>query len=229
MKTVNTVNNNAANRKPLKQAGIILTDGSIDMSGASVNSANAAGTYEREIASYRQLSKVARKNGIVLFGSSFAKAIPVGELKQAFELDCDIYNRSLTDLSVFDAEALIDECVIPMVPKKVFLQLGETDLERGYRTIPEMIEAYEKVIRKLHKANKRCQITLVSVCNNGSELHPDELNRQIEALAHKTKCKFADISPAFSNDAPSVKAFSLLRRFFRDRITDYDAMNYTNV
>ncbi len=213
-----------------KQVGIILADCGFDMKGKTKVNNSVAGinAYERETDVYKQLNKIARKDGIVLFGSNFAKAIPVCELKQAFELDCDIYNRSLTDLSVFDAEGLLDRCVISLAPKKVLLQLGETDLERGYCTIPEIINAYEKVIVKLRKANKRCQITLVSVCNNGSELHPGELNKQIEKLARKEKCKYADISPAFSNDSPSVKAFSLLKRFFRDRLTDYDTMNMIN-
>lgn len=180
--------------------------------------------YERELDNFRKLNKIANKNGVVLFGSSFAKDIPVCELKQSFNMDCDIYNRSVTDLSVFDAEMLLDNCVIDLAPKKVLIQLGETDLERGYRTIPEIVKAYEKIITKLKSADKRCDIVIVSVCSSSAEIHPEELNKQLELVARKAKCKYADVSLAFSNASPSIKAFSLLRFFMRDVISFSDAM-----
>lgn len=60
--------------------------------------------YEREVENFRKLNRIAKKNSVVLLGSTFAKDIPVSELVQTFDIDCNVYNRSLTDLSVFDAE-----------------------------------------------------------------------------------------------------------------------------
>lgn len=185
--------------------------------------------YERELASYRRLNEIAKKNGVVLFGSSFAKDIPVCELKQAFELDCDIYNRSFTDLSVFDAKELLDECVLKLAPHKVLLQMGETDLERGYHTIPEIVAEYEKTVNEIKKADKYCDVIVVSVCDNGSGVYPEELNKQLEAMADRCGCKYADITPAFANESPTVKAFSMLKRFMRDRISFCDTVSMLNV
>ena len=187
------------------------------------------GMYEREAESFRKLNKVAKANGVVLFGSSFAKAIPVCELKQTFHMDCNIYNRSLTDLSVFSAEKLLEDCVIGLSPKKILLQLGETDLEQGYHTIPEIINAYEKIISNLKSSDKHCSIVIVSVCENASGIYPEELNKELELMARRTKCQYADISPAFSNDSPCVKAFGLLRFFMMDKISFYDAMTLVNI
>jgi hypothetical protein len=184
--------------------------------------------YEREVENIRNLNKVAKKSRVVLFGSTFAKNIPVAELKQSFNLDCDIYNRSLTDLSLFDAAKLIDDCITEIAPKKVLLQLGETDLERGYHTVPEMISAYEAVINKLKMSNKHCDIVIVSVCDNDSAIQPAEFNRQIEKLAKKTKCRFADISHVAENTSPGVEAFKLLKYFIMDKMSFFDAMNLIN-
>lgn len=185
--------------------------------------------YEREIVNFRKLNKIANKNGIVLFGSSFAKEIPVCELKQSFDLDCDIYNRSLTELSVFDAERLLDDCVIDLAPRKVLIQLGETDLARESSTISEILSAYEKIIIKLKSADKHCEIVIVSVCSGASEIPPEKLNKQLELMARKMKCKYADISSVLSNDSPGIRAFSLLRFFMRDRISFFDSMTMANV
>ena len=186
-------------------------------------------TYERELVNFQKLNKIAIKNGVVLFGSSFAKEIPVCELKQSFKLDCDIYNRSLTDLSVFDAEKLLDDCVIDLAPRKVLIQLGETDLERGDHTISEIMSAYEKIIAKLKSADKRCEIVIVSVCESSSEAKAEEMNKQLELMARKMKCKYADISSVFSNDLPGIKAFSLLRFFMRDKISFFDSLTMVNI
>ncbi len=185
--------------------------------------------YERELENYRKLNKIASTNGIVLFGSSFARAIPACELKQSFNLNLDIYNRSIADSSVFDAEELLNDCVFPLVPKKLFLNFGETDLERGYHTIHEIVAAYEKLITTIKSNIKYCDIIIVSVCNNEAEIFPEELNKQLEELANRTKCQYADISPAFSHDTPGIKAFSLLKYFMRDKITFADAMTMFTV
>lgn len=176
--------------------------------------------YENECRYYRNLNKVAKYNGVVLFGSSFAKQIPVSELRQDFELNYNIYNRSITDLSVFDAASVLNDCVLDLYPDKVLIQLGETDLEQGFRTIDEITAQYELIVNQIRSRQKGCQITIVSVCDEGNGLYPEQLNKKLEQLAGRLGCAFADISAALSSESPDVKAFSLLKRFFRDRNND---------
>lgn len=194
----------------------------------AVNDPAISKVYEREAEEYCKLNEFAVKNGIVLFGSTFAKDIPVGELRQAFDLDCNIYNRSFTDVSIFDAEALLMECVESLAPSKILLQLGETDLERGYRSVPEIIAAYDSLVKSIKKRNRFTDIVIVSVCENSNDIQPSEFNSQLENMAKKNKCKFADISNAASDRMPVVKAFSMLKMFMRNGITFCDAMTMVN-
>lgn len=184
--------------------------------------------YEREAEEYRRLNEFAVRNGIVLFGSTFAKDIPVGELRQAFDLDCNIYNRSFTDVSVFDAEALLVEYAESLAPASIILQLGETDLERGYKSVNEIISAYDSLVKNIKKRNRFTDIVIASVCENGNSIQPTVFNSQLEEMAKKCKCKFADISGASSDRIPVVKAFSMLKRFMRNGITFCDAMTMVN-
>ena len=195
---------------------------------ASANSSVISKIYEREAEEYCRLNEFAVRNGIVLFGSTFAKDIPVGELRQAFELDCNIYNRSFADVSVFDAEALLIKCAESLAPSKILLQLGETDLERGYKSVPEIIAAYDSLVKSIIKRNRFTDIVIVSVCENSNGIQPSEFNSQLEKLAKKNKCRFADISNAASDRMPSVKAFSMLKMFMRNGITFCEAMNMVN-
>lgn len=196
--------------------------------GVAVNDPAISKVYEREVEEYRRLNEFAVRNSVVLFGSTFAKDIPVGELRQAFDLDCNIYNRSFTDVSVFDAEALLIECVESLAPSKILLQLGETDLERGYRSVPEIIAAYDSLVKSIKKRNRFTDIVIVSVCENSNDIQPSEFNSQLEAMAKKNKCRFADISNASSDRMPVVKAFSMLKRFMRNEFTFSEAMTMVN-
>ena len=42
---------------------------------------------EKEIKEYQRLNTIAEKGGVVIFGEKEDKEIPVGELKQSFNLD----------------------------------------------------------------------------------------------------------------------------------------------
>lgn len=194
----------------------------------SANSSVISKIYEREAEEYCRLNELAVRNGVVLFGSTFAKEIPVGELRQAFDLDFNIYNRSFNDVSVFDAEPLLMECAESLAPSKILLQLGETDLERGYKSVPEIIAAYDSLVKSIKKRNRFTDIVIVSVCENSNGIQPSEFNSQLEKMAKKNKCKFADISNAVSDRMPAVKAFSMLKRFMRNGITFCEAMNMVN-
>lgn len=183
-------------------------------------------TYKKEMDCYGKLNEIACKGEVVFFGSTFAKDIPVSELAQTFDLDCKIYNRSFQDLSVFDAEELVKECVLCLEPKKILLQLGETDLERGYKSISEIVAAYETLIKTVKK-NKVRNIVIVSVCSDAASAQ--ELNRNLEALARKYGCSFADVAAAYQNPQPEVKAFHMLKSFLRERLSFYDIMNPVNI
>lgn len=177
--------------------------------------------HESQIKKFNKLNETAVKNGVVLFGSDFATDIPVCELKQYFDIEDDMYNRSIENLSVFDAQQLLDTCVNELCPGRLLIQLGETDLQNDY-SVDEIISEYKKLIKAIKTANKQCRIIIVSVCSDHPLTH--ELNHRLEITAGKLKCGYADISAAAADEAPSIKAFSMLRFFIPDRISLNDIM-----
>jgi len=183
--------------------------------------------YKNELEYYSRLNSVSRKGGVILFGSTFAKNIPVSELAQTFGIDCTVYNRSFNDLSVFDAQNVCDDAVMKIQPKKIIIQLGETDIERGYKSVDDITDAYKRLIEKFRSYDKKVKIVVVSVCSDENEA--SELNAALETLAHNCKCQFADISASLHNEIPSFKAFSTLRCFIPDRVSFCDAMNFAGV
>lgn len=180
--------------------------------------------YKKELEYYSRLNSISRKGGVVLFGSTFGKNIPVSELAQTFEMDCHVYNRSFNDLSVSDAAEILDEAVMTLQPDKIIIQLGETDLERGYKSVDEITADFENLINKIRKADKKIKIVVVSVCSDEKETV--SLNKSLEALAERQRCQFADISCSAHSEIPFVKAFSSLRLFITDRLSLSDVMSF---
>ena len=80
----------------------------------------------------------------------------------------------------------------------------------------------------IKKRNRYTDIVIVSVCENSNDIQPSEFNSQLENMAKKNKCKFADISSSSSDRMPVVKAFSMLKMFMRNGITFCEAMNMVN-
>ena len=109
-----------------------------------------------------------------------------------------------------------------LAPRKVLLGLGETDLERGFKTVPEIISAYEQLIENIRSYSKRCRIVLISVPDETG--NAGEFNKALEALASRSKCVYADLSSAYKSELPTVKAFSMLRFFILDRVSLSDVM-----
>ena len=83
---------------------------------------------KEQVKKYQLLNKLAESNGIVILGGSEDREIPLCELKQAFELDSKLYNRSVADLSINDALEIYTSCVAPLSPECVLLHLGDADL-----------------------------------------------------------------------------------------------------
>lgn len=182
--------------------------------------------YEREIKEYSGLNRIAKKNSTVLLGSTFAKNIPVSELSLSYGMNNDIYNRSITDLSVFDASTVIEYCIKEMQPRKILIQLGETDLARGYKTIDEIITAYKSLVLKIKNSLPFCEIILISVCNCEMPIHPEILNQALSRMASELKCIYADISSSELNNEPYIRAFEMLKPYIRNvNISFVDAMN----
>lgn len=182
---------------------------------------------ESKTALYRSLNQIAETNGVVLFGSDFAAHIPAGELKQTFELDCTLYNRSLPGLSVFQADEVLGDCVLSLSPKKLLMQLGESDLQDGSHTVEEILTAYRSLIAKIQKAMPHCTIVLVSTCGTSAADH--SFNEGVSALAQEMGCGFADVEEAAASSYPEIKAFSILKHFMTDRIGFYNAMRMLHV
>lgn len=150
--------------------------------------------FEREIKKYKALNDLAGQGGIVIFGGEKDREIPVCELKQAFTLEGDIYNRSIEGLSVMNAAGLYEKVVGELYPDMVLLHIGAVDQELFGEKPEEFDAKYRELIGKIRESDKKCEIVIVSLKNYSEEVHVQELNRHLKYIAESEQCKYADIS-----------------------------------
>lgn len=163
---------------------------------------------------YHRLNSTALQSSTVFFGSDCFANIPVGELSQDLGSDTLVYNRSLTHLTVSDAADASEECIYPLHPSRLFINLGETDLTAPDFSLEKFIASYEWFLYTLNSRLKgSAQIYIVSVLSSHPLTHA--VNDALIKLSDDTGCTYVDITRAASAANIEVCIFQTLRHFFR--------------
>lgn len=143
---------------------------------------------------YKLLNELANPNGIIIFGGISDLSIPLCELKQAFALDDNLYNRSFSDLSVNNAIKYYDAYVANLNPENIFLHIGENDINNFLSSPINFDTQYSELIAHIKNKNKHCHIIIVSLKNHNNDSNISEINKHLKYIADSEQCDYADIS-----------------------------------
>ena len=147
-----------------------------------------------EIEKYERLNQIAQSKGIVVFGGSDDTNIPLCELRQAFDIEENMYNRSFHELSIEHAIEAYDSCVAPISPETVFIHIGKYDIELLHKN-PNLFDSkYLELIEHIRAENKTCRIAVVSMKNYYNDPDIAEMNRHLKFIADSEKCEYGDIA-----------------------------------
>jgi len=152
---------------------------------------------------YTFLNKLAKGNGIVLWGSTALSHPSVNELMQNVCLSKNIYNRSVAGLSVEDAEEYLESCVSELSPSRVIINLGEEDVKNS-DDVARMIEQYRWILYKIHVELANCQLVITTVRGDGDVC--ECFNEELRKLAREVGCTFYRI-PNVSGEEEYAAAF----------------------
>lgn len=167
---------------------------------------------ELEIKKYQKLNDLAQANGIVIFGGKEDTNIPLCEIRQAFNVEENMYNRSFTDLSIEDAILVYDNCVSSISPETVFIHIGDCDIDMLKENPAEFDNKYRELIKHIRTQNKKCRIAVVSLRNYDSNPEIADVNKHLKYIADSERCEFGDISKRHVwNPKSSIDAASFVR------------------
>ncbi|MBR0225203.1 MAG: hypothetical protein IJL92_04005 [Thermoguttaceae bacterium] len=161
--------------------------------------------YDNSIQQYQTLNRYAKVGATVILGGSEDLNIPVGELKQSFELETTIYNRSVAELTVARAADVYDAVVAPLRPSTLILRLGQADLELFGKNAGEFAREYRELIAHVRRQNRGCEIVVVSLSNPDASQTIVAMNASLREIAAASRCSFENVDAAFSGESDAMK------------------------
>jgi len=152
---------------------------------------------------FRIYNDIALKNEIVIYGSTYTANFPFYEMAQQYRFSNAVYNRSIPGLTLAEAEESLDDCILPLHPSKVFLALGEQDLQT-----PDALQVYERILCRLCQKLPNTVIYVLSVPDSRA----DKFNKALAELC-AGRVIFLSIGQETAQSCGSV--FRRLVPFFR--------------
>ena len=149
---------------------------------------------ETEILKYQKLNELAQTGGIVIIGGSEDLNIPLCEIRQAFEMEENLYNRSFMDFSVTDSVVAYDACVSVLKPETILLHVGQMDLDMLQQNAAEFDSQYRALINHIRAQNKHCRIAIVSLRNYENDPVIANMNTHLKYIADMEHCEYGDIA-----------------------------------
>jgi len=146
---------------------------------------------EKQIKLYRSLNALANVGSCVIFGGTEDRTIPLGELKETFELQGSYYNRSFDGLRISNAKELFDRCVAPLAPGEVYIHIGQNDLHEDPAVFAQK---YSELVQHIRSTDKKCGIVIVGLKNPDNDPAVEQLNKHLEVIARNERCDFCDIA-----------------------------------
>lgn len=165
---------------------------------------------QEKAAMFQAVNEITMRGEIVVFGSSFMANFPFYELSKKYVLENAVYNRSINDLTVTEAESVLNECVLNIKPGKVFLALGETEEKES-----AALAAYARILKKIKAKLPQTQIYILPVISKNED-SVYEFNEKLRTLSEQQNARFLSVLSSLScTDSVYEKLFKQLHRFFR--------------
>ena len=179
------------------------------------------------LSTYRAVNDITLKGEIVVFGSTFMANFPFYELSQKYLMHNAVYNRSIEDLTLAEAEEILSESVLEVKPAKVFLSLGEKDLGD-----PAALSAYHRIVRKITAKLPNAKLYLLPVQaseNTENEGDRSAFNENLRQLAERTGAVYLDLPEQLKGENLYKKVFKRLNCFFHgSKLSFSEAFSYAD-
>lgn len=160
----------------------------------------------------KEINALSLQDAIVIFGSDYMAGFPLYEFVNRCELECAVYNRSIADMTIAEALELVDDCVIALHPKKVFIAFGDREeLDSVF------CERYTALVSHIRARLPDCKVYLIDLVGEGAETV--NFRRCLCALCDGKQVQRISFAMKSVSQAALYKArFKQMSCHFRDRM-----------
>lgn len=142
-----------------------------------------------------------KKNSIIFLGDSITDGCEWSELLN----NSNIVNRGINSDTTYGVLERVHQ-IVKLNPEKVFLMIGTNDLREG-RTIADIRNDYEKIVKEFSEKIPSARIYVQSVIPSSQDKYPGrsqqrihDLNKEIRELAVKYHLTYIDLYTEMLSD-----------------------------
>ena len=176
-----------------------------------------------QVIDWQRTNQTCRQGQTVFTGSSLMEMFPVEQF--AIEEGPDfptVYNRGVGGFTTQDMLLCLEEMVIGLRPRRVFINIGTNDLSDPAVTIPALMARYEDILTRITAAVPGVEITMMAYYPINCDAATDEgmraclrirtnerireANAAVEALAARLGHRFIDVNAPLTDDQGRLRA-----------------------
>lgn len=176
----------------------------------------------RMVESWQTLNQTCRKGQIVFTGSSLMEMFPAEAFAREEGPDFPtLYNRGVGGWRTEDMLLCLDEMVLQLKPRRVFINIGTNDLSDASVTIADLIGRYEQIICRIEEEIPGVEITFMAYYPINYEAAEEgmkaclrirtnerirEANQAVRALAERHHQRYIDVNAPITDEQGRLKA-----------------------
>ena len=176
----------------------------------------------RMVEAWQTLNQTCRKGQTLFTGSSLMEMFPVEQFAREEGPDFPIvYNRGVGGWRTEEMLACLDEMVIGLQPRRVFINIGTNDLSDAAVTIDALISRYEDILNRIVAAVPGVELVMMAYYPINYDAADEsmkaclrirtnerirEANQAVEALAHRRGHRFINVNAPLTDDRGRLKA-----------------------
>ena len=177
----------------------------------------------RMVEAWQTLNQTCRKGQTLFTGSSLMEMFPVEQFAREEGPDFPIvYNRGVGGFTTHDMLLCLDEMVISLQPRRVFINIGTNDLSDPSVTIDALISRYEDILTRITAEVPSAEIVMMAYYPINADAATDEgmkaclrirtnerireANMAVQALAERLGHRFIDVNAPLTDEQGRLKA-----------------------
>ena len=160
---------------------------------------------------YKRLNEYVTFGQILFVGSSLMEQFPIDEMQRELGLKYQIYNRGIGGYVTTELLESMDECVLSLKPKYIFINIGTNDISGPVYNKEELLNNYGKILDIIKDKLTETEVTLLSyypsnpnfakklpymkeVLENRSNERIRRANEDVRIFAEERKLKWIDVN-----------------------------------
>lgn len=178
-------------------------------------------TVEEKLEHYREQNRFVKKGRILFVGSSLMEMFPVEKLLKEAGYEETVYNRGIGGYTCKDLLETLDVCVLDLVPRRIFINIGTNDLTNPDLTVDEIMEQYEEIIHCIEEHLPQAEIYMMAYYPVNYEAAAEEMKpvlkirtnekitlacEQVKKIAEKHHCRYIDVNEKLKDEKGRLKA-----------------------